>query len=303
MKSSQLHFQVRFWGVRGSYPTSVGETLKFGGHTACVEVNVGGHRLIFDAGTGIIPLGKALIKNQQAKLRLNLFLSHTHHDHLIGFYFFEPLLRKRTQLFIFGPSGNGHSLRKILSTAMNRQLFPIGFHDLKAQKKIYSLQGGETIRLEAGEVEPKVEKNKSFLKPGSREVVIWTFKSNDHPRDGVMLYRVNYGGKSLVYATDIEQKENGDPAVIEFAHKADLLIHDAQYLNSEYNSRTDAKKGWGHSTVERAVSVAKRAEVRRLVLFHHEPTHDDNTMEKIERKARKLFPATFAAYEGLTLHL
>ncbi len=118
-----------------------------------------------------------------------------------------------------------------------------------------------------------------------------------------MLYRVHYQNKSFVYATDIEQQEGGYPEVIEFARGADLLIHDAQYIPEEYFSRTKARKGWGHSTVDMAVDVARKAEVKRLVLFHHEPTHDDKTMKEIEKQAKALFHSTVVAREGMGINL
>jgi ribonuclease BN (tRNA processing enzyme) len=116
-----------------------------------------------------------------------------------------------------------------------------------------------------------------------------------------LLYRVCRRDKSIVYATDIEQKRRANPDIIDFIRGADLLIHDAQYLDTEYFSRSTPRKGWGHSTVERATEVARRAGVKRLVLFHHEPTHDDATVKRIEKLGRQSFRQTVAAYEGLEL--
>jgi len=296
-------FRVRFWGVRGSYPTSNDKTLKFGGHTSCVEVEIGGHRLVFDAGTGIIALGKELLKGRGGSFRLNIFLSHTHHDHIMGFPFFEPLLKASTRLFLFGPDSKQVPLKAALRTCMSRPFFPIGMNELKARTRIYGLQGGETVRLRAGNNSPKVETNGSLAARGDSEVFISTYKSPAHPKNGVLLYRVSYQSRSLVYATDIEEKRGGYPEVIEFARESDLLIHDAQYLTSEYFSRRDPRKGWGHSTLERAVEVARKAHVKRLILFHHEPTRDDGALEEIERKAQRLFPETVAAYEGMKVDL
>jgi len=295
-------FHVRFWGVRGSYPTSNPNTLRFGGHTSCVEVQANGHRLIFDAGTGIIPLGKELVENTQSSLRLFLFLSHTHHDHLAGLYFFEPLLKATTNVFIFGPDAGQKSLKQTLEIAMDGHFSPISLEELEGKKKIHSLRGDETIRFQAGSGKIKIEKRKALLE-ALDEVQIDAHKSPAHPKNGVMLYRVRYRGRSVVYATDIEEKEGGYRDVIEFAKGTDLLIHDAQYLTSEYFSRTDPRTGWGHSTVERAVEVARKAGVKRLLLFHHEPTHDDEALLQIEREARSLFPASAAACEGLTVDL
>jgi ribonuclease BN (tRNA processing enzyme) len=118
-----------------------------------------------------------------------------------------------------------------------------------------------------------------------------------------MLYRVHYRNKSLVYATDIEQQEGGYPEIIEFARGADLLIHDAQYVQSEYTSRVKPRRGWGHSTVDAAAKVAAKARVKQLVLFHHEPTHDDQTMRKIAREAKRLFRSTVVARERMEIEL
>jgi ribonuclease BN (tRNA processing enzyme) len=295
-------FQARFWGVRGSYPTSSSETLKFGGHTSCVEIRAGAHRLIFDAGTGIIALGREMLQAKGAPLRLSLFLSHTHHDHIMGFCFFEPLLKAGTRVFVYGPDANGASLETTLRTVMNSQLFPIGFHELKARKEIISLHGGETLRLNAARDGRKIRTERR-VSGSDDEVIVATHKSHAHPRNGVLLYRVHYRNKSVVYATDIEQQKGGYPDVIEFVSGADLLIHDAQYLHSEYFSKRDSKKGWGHSTIERAAEVARKAGVKRLVLFHHEPTHHDQAIRAIEGRARRLFANTTAAYEGMTVDL
>ncbi len=127
-------------------------------------------------------------------------------------------------------------------------------------------------------------------------------KSLAHP-SGVFLYRVSYRHKSIIYATDIEQKRDGNPDAGEFIRGADLLIHDAQYLEAEYLSRSSSRRGWGHSTVERAVKVARKAGVKRLILFHHDPDHDDRTLKRIARLSKRLLPSTRVAYERLEIRL
>lgn len=299
-KNNGAMFRVKFWGVRGSYPTSDGATLAYGGHTSCVEVLAGGHRLIFDAGTGIIPLGKKLVNGGKRSQSLNLFLSHTHHDHVWGFYFFEPLFHSGARVCIFGPGSAGISLKSTLQAAMEPRFFPLELRDLKARKKFYSLQGGERIQLRKPGGLPRVD----LRSEGASEetVSILVHRSPAHP-NGVLLYRVCSQNKSIAYATDIEQRKGGNLDVINFIRGTDLLIHDAQYLSSEYSSRTSPHRGWGHSTVERAARVAHKAKVNRLILFHHDPTHDDRTVKQIEKKAQALFPDTIAAYEGMEIDL
>ncbi|HWO41114.1 MAG TPA: MBL fold metallo-hydrolase [Candidatus Eisenbacteria bacterium] len=295
-------FRVTFWGVRGSYPVSSADKLRFGGHTSCVEIEAGGRYLIFDAGTGIIPLGKRLLQRHKSGLHLCVFLSHTHHDHLIGLYFFEPLLKETTTLAILGPQSASIPLKSILETAMDSRFFPIGLEDFKAETAIHSLDGDERIWLDGARASPVVERGRSWRTPPDDTVIIDTHKSDAHPRSGVLLYRVTYRNAAVVYATDIEQQEGGYPDVIEFARGADLLIHDAQYVQSEYISRSKPRRGWGHSTVDNAIAVAKAAAVKRLILFHHEPTRDDRALRAIEQRARKQFNAA-AAYEGMTIDL
>jgi ribonuclease BN (tRNA processing enzyme) len=294
---------VRFWGVRGSYPTTDPSTRDFGGNTSCVEISAGGQRLIFDAGTGIIPLGKEICNDASARPAAYVFLSHTHIDHVMGLCFFEPLLTSNARSYIYGPGNSHRALTRSLQQLTHSDLFPVSFDELKGKKEIHSLVGGESIRFRGLGKRPIVEKNSAPAQPGSGELTIVAHKSPAHPRFGVMLYRINYHGKSVVYATDIEQQEGGYPEVIEFVRGADLLIHDAQYLHGEYFSRSKPKIGWGHSTIEMAAAVAQKANVKRLVLFHHEPMHDDRAMRKIERRAKSLFRATFTAREQSEIKL
>jgi ribonuclease BN (tRNA processing enzyme) len=291
--------RVKFWGVRGSYPTVDRASCKIGGNTSCVEVEVDGRRLIFDAGTGIIGLGKELCNGAISVPTAYIFLSHTHIDHVMGLCFFEPLLSAKARTFILGPGRTPGALTRSLRHLTHSDLFPVSLDELKGKKEIFSLAGGETIRFGLAGHRPKIDVRRSL--DGNADLKIATYKSPAHPLNGVMLYRLFYKDKSLVYATDIEEQDGGYPEVIEFARGADLLIHDSQYLQDEYFSRTKPRKGWGHSTVELAVEVAKKAAVKRLALFHHEPTHDDKTMALIEARARRIFDAAIVAHEGMEI--
>ncbi len=296
-------FRVKFWGVRGSYPTVDPDTLAVGGNTSCVEVEVDGRRLIFDAGTGIIPLGKELCDGAVAPPTAYIFLSHTHIDHVMGLCFFEPLLTPKAHSFILGPGNTRGALTRSLRHLTHSHLFPVSLDELKGKKEIFSLAGGESIRFGTTARRPKIESAKSATVANGDELVITTCKSPAHPLNGVMLYRVHYRNKSFVYATDIEQKEGGYREIIEFVRGTDLLVHDAQYLSEEYSGRAKPRKGWGHSTIEMAAEVARKAKVKRLLLFHHEPTHDDKTMKKIEKQTKLLFRSTEVAHEGMEITL
>jgi ribonuclease BN (tRNA processing enzyme) len=296
-------FKIKFWGVRGSYPTVNPDTLEFGGNTSCVEVEVDERRLIFDAGTGIIPLGKELCNGVMPASAVYVFLSHTHIDHVMGLCFFEPLQTPKARSFIFGPGGSSGALTRSLRHLTHSHLFPVSLDELKGEKEIISLAGGESIRFNKPGGRPVVANRRAENSDRADELRITTLMSSAHPLNGVMLYRVHYKSKSFVYATDVEQQDGGYPEIVEFARGADLLIHDAQYRHDEYTSRTKPRKGWGHSTVDTAAAVAVNAEVKRLVLFHHEPTHEDKTMRKIGREAKLLFPSTLVAREGMEIDL
>jgi ribonuclease BN (tRNA processing enzyme) len=294
---------VRFWGVRGSYPATGPGARAIGGNTACVEVAVAGRRLIFDAGTGIIPLGEEICNELSARPIAYVFLSHTHIDHVMGLWFFEPLLTAGARSFIFGPGNSRGALTGSLRQLTHGHLFPVTIDELKGTKEIHSLRGGEIIRFPSPGKKPAIDKNSASGRRDSQELEIAAFKSTAHPRFGVMLYRVNFGGKSVVYATDVEQKKGGYAEIIEFARGADLMIHDAQYLQDEYFSQTKPRKGWGHSTIEMAAEAASKAGVARLALFHHEPSRNDEAMRAIERESKRLFPRSLIAYEGMEISL
>ncbi len=289
LASTAGRFSLKFWGVRGSYPTVAASTLGVGGNTSCVEVEVDGRRLIFDAGTGIIPLGKELCNGAASPPAAYVFLSHTHIDHVLGLCFFEPLLTAAGRTFILGPGASRGALTRSLRHLTNSHLFPVSLDELKGKKEIFSLSGDEVIRFGSAGRRPKIEGPRAADGVEAGELTVTTCKSAAHPLNGVMLYRVHYKNKSFVYATDIEEQEGGYPEVIEFARGADLLIHDAQYLQDEYSSRDKPRKGWGHSTIDMAVDVAQKAGVKRLALFHHEPTHDDKTMKNIQKQAKATF--------------
>ena len=295
-------FTVKFWGVRGSYPTVDGNTLAVGGNTSCLEVNANGWRLIFDAGTGIIPLGKRLCGGSSPPPAY-IFLSHTHIDHVMGLCFFEPLLTPHARSFILGPGPTPGGLPRSLRHLTHSHLFPVSLDELKGRKEIISLSGGQVVRFDTPGKRPRIEAAPRLDGIEPRELTVLTFMSPAHPLNGVMLYRIHFQQRSFVYATDVEQRGGGYPEIIEFIRGADLLVHDAQYLRDEYESRSKPRKGWGHSTIDMAIEVAKKAGVKRLVLFHHEPTHDDKTMKRIEQQAQRRFPSTMIAREGVEISL
>lgn len=280
--------RVTFWGVRGSIATSGLQFARFGGNTTCLEIETAGHRLIIDAGTGLRGLGQKL--QQQARMLgrpvdATMLFTHLHWDHIQGFPFFGPAFSPDTRLRLLGPvDEQGHDLERVLRAQMMPPTFPISLGDMRAEKRFHTIADGRELELDGFYVRTR---------------------ALDHPQ-GSLGFRVEAGGRSLCFATDTEHPSDGsiDDALLDLARDVDLLIYDAQYTEAEYEGRDGTgppRKGWGHSTYVAATRAARATGAKRLVLTHHDPSHDDATMEKIEREARALFPACRAARETMPI--
>ncbi len=297
------HFLLRFWGVRGSYPTPGSHTLRHGGNTACVEVQAGPHTLIFDAGSGIIELGKELmqIASKQTSLNIALFLSHGHGDHLVGFPFFTPLFDPRTNIHLFGPQLAGKDIEQLVTPLMSPPYFPVDVRQLPSRRTFHTIRDEQCITWQAGNDEPEIneyKRKRSVIQDG--ELCVRAKFTQSHPLNGAIVYRIEYAKRCVVYATDVEWSDGYEQAFLDFIEGADVLIHDAQYTTSDYQQM---KRGYGHSTVAMAVGVARAAHVHELILFHHEPTYDDNKLDTMEKEARTHFEHTRSACEGMEIDL
>lgn len=293
-------FTVKFWGVRGSYPTPGAGTIKYGGNTACVEINAGGRVIILDAGTGIIPLGRELVKNKRANEVLLLF-SHLHHDHTQGFPFFLPAYIPGTKLHIVGPGGTPETVKRVLEHNQSLETFPVSLRDMPSAKDIQSVRDSQVIVWDAD----GVRVCETGIRSSDEALVIRIHKSHAHP-GGVYHYRIEYQGKSIVYATDTEGYIGTDRRLVNFSRNADVLIHDAQYSDEHYFGCLEgfpATQGYGHSTATMASHVAASAETGQLILFHHDPSYTDDWVTAQEQEALKVFPDSCAAYEGMEVSL
>jgi len=298
--SSEQRFRVRFWGVRGSYPTPGPQAVRHDGNTSCVEMQVGTHTLVFDAGSGIVRLGTQLQQRPKGEpLYASLFITHGHGDHLLGFPFFAPLFDPHAHIHIFGPQLCGQTIEQLVTPLMSPPYFPVDVRQLPSQRAFHTLDDGECIGWKSGSIEPTVYKRQT-TKAAKMEVCVAAKFTHSHPRDGSLLYRIEYAGRRVVYATDVEWDTGCTPEFLTFVEGADVLIHDAQYTAHHYQ---EVSRGYGHSTVEMAVAVARAAHVRDLILFHHEPTYDDDQLDRMEAEARKQFARTHSAYEGLEIDL
>lgn len=283
ISASSSPARIKFWGTRGSIAVPGPGTLRYGGNTTCVEVRADGEIVVLDAGSGIRPLGLALEEEFQAQpIKLSLFITHAHWDHIQGFPFFKPAYNPKNEIHIFGFDGAGASFQQILAEPMKAPFFPIAMRELSAKMDIKKL----------------TEMNFSIGKLEIRAAFV------NHP--GVCAgYRLFTSAGSIAFLPDYEPYEfflhstkgtQLDPeqamktasdrraGLVEFLRGSDILILDAQYTDEEY----EAHIGWGHGSISSAVSLALDAEVQTLLLFHHDPNHDDRTVEAMEKSAREL---------------
>ncbi len=278
--------QMTFWGVRGSIPTPGPNTVQFGGNTSCVEVRANKAILIFDGGTGLRLLGKKLQK--EMPITAHMFFSHVHWDHIQGFPFFEPAFVAGNVFHLYGGNNVSRTLEETLAGQMDHPNFPVHLTAMGAKMIFRDLREGETVEID----------------DGAGGVARVTTASGNHPQ-GVFAFRLEHGGKVVVYATDTEHYEGRiDEKLVGLARGADILVYDAQYTPEEYVGKGGIggpKKGWGHSTFEEGAKIARAAGARRLVLFHHDPTQGDPAVRDKERRAREVFPDSLAAHEGLTI--
>lgn len=267
--------QICFHGTRGSLPAPGPNTIGYGGNTACVSVECGKNLIILDSGSGIREYGSRLNGDMGRYGNKGLVLiSHVHWDHIQGFPFFGPFYDAKNEFTICGPKSVNYKLETVLKGQMQPPNFPIRLADLPAKINFRELQP-RTYHF--GDITVKAARTQ-------------------HPQTVAFSYRINYCGKTIVYATDTEHYRNElDADMVKQAKDADVLIYDAQYTPEEYPSRIS----WGHSTWEEGVKLAKAVNAKMLVLFHHDPTSSDAKIQRIEESTRKEFPASVAAKEGM----
>ena len=273
--------RIKFYGVRGSISVFGPEYLEFGGNTTCVLMEGPNNTIILDAGTGIRQLGKELRHDNHLGIDRTCFIafSHFHWDHIQGLPFFLPAYDSRRTFIIsaIGRERYGKDLRSIFETQMQKDFFPVPFDDMGATMKFLQTPA-----------------NVFFVEKAFAQAV-----KHNHP-GGAYSYRIQDAeGKVIVFCTDIEHGESLDPQIVELARGADLLIHEGQYTPEELEKH----RGWGHSSWVQAVEVAEQAQVKRLIITHHDPDHDDAFLRDIEKQRQARFPDTVLAREGMEIAL
>ncbi len=275
--------RIRFWGTRGSIAVPGPETLRYGGNTTCLEVRADGEMIILDAGSGIRPLGIALEKEFPTEAtKLTLLITHAHWDHIQGFPFFKPAYNPKNQIRIFGFDGAGASFRQILAEPMKAPFFPIAMRELSAKVEIKKLS---EMKFSLG----KLEVQAAFVNHPGICVGYRIFTSAgsiaflpDHEPYEFFLHsaRANNLSEEQAKKTAVEERAK----LVEFLRGSDVLILDAQYTDEEYEYHI----GWGHGSISSVVSLALDAEVQTLLLFHHDPNHDDGMVDAMLKSAREL---------------
>ena len=275
-------FKVRFWGVRGSIACPGPKTVRYGGNTSCIEMCVAGQRLIFDGGTGLRGLGQSLLKDMP--LKASMFFTHPHWDHIQGFPFFVPAFVPGNQFDIYGTiTPDGSTIEQRLNSQMLHPNFPVPLQIMGSTLNFFDIDKEESVVLD-----DEVRVDNALL---------------NHPGEAVG-YRVSWNGHAVAYITDTEHyTDRIDENVVRLSQDADILIYDATYTDEEYHNEKSSKVGWGHSTWQEAVKVAEAANVKKLVIFHHDPVHDDDFMDSIKDLTAAKFPNSLVAWEGLELDL
>jgi ribonuclease BN (tRNA processing enzyme) len=272
--------RVRFWGVRGSMPIPGASTVRYGGNTSCVDIFTSDQQvIIIDAGTGVRRLGKILQEEHPERIVGTMLISHTHWDHIQGFPFFVPAFTRNNRFVVVGQKRIGQQLETVLRGQVVEPYLPFGFSELKADLVVKEIADGE------------------FMIIGDDTVLL--AHSLDHP-GGCLGFRIENKDAIVTYCTDTAHPDGGlNKNVLTLAKNADLLIHDSQFSLQQREQFPD----YGHSSWLEAAQVASEANVKLLALFHHDPDSSDDYLETVLEKARRIFPYTILAYEGLELNL
>ena len=307
MTKTQTDFSVKFRGTRGSYPTAKANFLKFGGNTACVEVRCGKQLIILDAGTGIIDVGIDEIKNsiinqEKEPLQATIFLSHIHQDHIQGLQFYKPLFIPSSTINLFGLNTNDENLKDTLKAILFDKVFPLGIDDIRSNFNIDNFSQNDVVVIsQNGEIKTYdiLDEN---IKTEIDDIVVSAYKTAAHPKCGCLCIKIQYKGKTLVYATDKESYIGADKKFIQFAYGCDCLIHDAQYTYQDYINPIQPKQGYGHSTFEMAIETAQLAKAKKLFFFHYDPDYDDNKLSMLENEFSKNNENTYFAKENIEIY-
>ena len=271
-----MTLSVKFWGVRGSIACPSANHIKYGGNTSCIEINAGGHRLVLDAGTGIRGLGKTYLADDVS--HIHILLTHTHWDHINGFPFFVAAYDPRRSVHIMaGHLRGSEGIQNVLATQMDNPMFPVPLSAMQAKMVFEDFEAGDSFNI-------------------FDDVLVRTAPLN-HP-NGATGYRIEYKGRSVCYVSDTEHVPGKlDQNILGLIEGADLVIYDSTYTEEEF----PGKVGWGHSTWNEGVKLCREAGAKSIAIFHHDPEHEDDFMDKLGEEAKAVWDGAFVAREGMEL--
>lgn len=248
---------LKFWGTRGSCPVSGADYLQFGGNTACLELRYDNHLIIFDAGTGIRPLGESL-KNETV---IDLFIGHTHWDHTIGFPFFQPIYEKGIKINIWAPMGVGRTTEQRFDDIFSPEFFPIHLNEIQAELIFKTIQENTPVQIGP---------------------LTLDFHPTRHPGNA-FCFKIKTPHQTISYITDNEVDIPSQKSFIDFHNRADIFIHEAQYSQDEYKR----KKGWGHSSLNNMFELIEKVKPAHWYITHHDPRHSDKDLKEFASVARR----------------
>ena len=270
-------FYMRFWGARGSFPVPGPDTLRYGGNTSCIEIGADGHTLIIDCGSGAHALGNALVA--RGCKTADVYFTHTHFDHICGLPFFVPVYQPEFAVrFFAGHLGTDISLSETFDEFMEPKFCPVQTHLFK------------NCSMETFAPPHRVSYGNGLI--------LETLPLN-HP-GGSIGYKISFGGRSIAIITDHEHgDEDIDGAIVDFVKDCEAMVYDAMFTDAEYPHFV----GWGHSTWQQAIDIAKKANVPHPLLFHHAPQRDDDSLDRIRAAAQEQIPGAEAAAEGMIINV
>ncbi len=296
-------FSLKIYGCRGSIPVSGPDHVRYGGETSCAVIKAGTRTIVLDAGSGIRKLGLEMTEKDPS---VYLFVSHVHFDHIIGLPYFSTMYRPDASIFAWGPRDpRGSSFEESIECLLQPPFHPVSVHEMLARKTFFNMGEGHVVYFLKGVAEPiqinafHPSDRDKVPDPDDVEMSVSCMRGYNHPKSGVNIYRVTCGKKSMVYASDTEGYVQGDRRLVDFSQGADLLIHDAMYTDEKYVSMPVPTQGYGHSTVKIACQLAEDANVKKLVLWHHDPVSTDDVLDRIFEDAKSYFSNTIIGMDGL----
>ena len=275
--------KLKFYGTRGSIPVCDAGFQQFGGNTTCLQITFRyePNRLSLTQAQDCEIWAETFAPSATSRRQIRIAFTHFHWDHIQGFPFFAPAYdpRQKITLLTLGRDQTVTNLREIFEVQMQAEYFPVQLDHMGANFEFLQI----------------ADASEHFTGINNVETVV-TAQRHNHP-GGAYSFRIERNGKVLVVCTDVEHGEQIDPRLVELARGADLLVHDAQYTAEELQKR----RGWGHSSFDQAMQLAEMAGVKRLALTHHDPDHDDEFLERIEKLCQERFPNAVLAREGMEI--